>query len=230
MVAWVGGSGQQRPVRRDDLQALQIVAGQAVGPGSHPDAAAQGQPGDAHRGADTARDRAALGREALIEVDEPGARADRRGRPAHGDRGEVADVDDQPARPRPAGVAVAAGTGGERDAELAGERQARRHVGRIIHVGDRGRLQHVEPGIEQQLGGRVTGVTGPDQRACQVLGERGPVRRGRAGRGARDARHGDGGDASGDAEEGTAPQRTPCRVGHTSIDALSASKGCLTLS
>ena len=225
MLARVGGGGQHRAVRRDNLQRLKVVAGQAVSPGGHPDAAAEREAGDADGRAGAAWHRAALGREAVVEVDKPGARADRGGRAGHGDRLQVGDVDDQAARARPAGVAVPARAGRERDAELTDERQAGRYVGRALHVGDARGLLAVEAGVEQQLCRGVAGVAGTDQRAGQVLGEGGPVGRGRTGRageeagrgdrpvdrGAGDSRHGDrGGPARGDAEERAALQRTLC--------------------
>ena len=236
---WSGSGGEHRAVRRDNLQGLKVVTGQAVRPGGYADATAERQAGDADGRAGAARHRAALGRQAVVEVDEPGARADRRGRAGHGDRLQVGDVDDQPARPRPAGVAVTTGAGRERDAELADERQARRHVMRVLHVRDPRRALTVEPGVEQQAGVPVAGVAGTDQRAGQVLGEGGPVGGSRAcracedagwgertvdrsagDRGAGDYGYGDrSGSACGDTEECAALQRTLCRLDHISNDA-----------
>ena len=232
----VGGGGEHRAVRRDDLQRLEVVAGQAVGPGGYPDAAAERQAGDADRRAGAGH-RTALGREAVVEVDQPGARADGGARAGHGDRLQVTDVDDQPARARPAGVAVPAGARGERHAELADERQARRHVVRVPHVGDARRALAVEPRVEEQARGPVAGVTRTDQRACQVPAEGGPVGRDLAGRAGEDAGRGKvpagrgaghsgcgdhGGPAGGDAEERAALQRTLCWVAHVPKDAAAS--------
>ena len=176
----VGGGGEHRAVRRDDLQRLKVVAGQPVGPGGHPDAAAERQAGDADGRAGAARHRAALGREAVVEVDEPGARADRRGRAGYGDRLEVADVDDQPA---------ACPTSRRSCARRSGPRTGRRTCGRTPGTSTRrarSSRRRSRPGAGRRTGGRTAAVrcrswSRRDGPACpQVLGEGGPVGRGRA--------------------------------------------------
>ena len=183
---------QHRSVGGDDLHLLQAVAGQTVGPRGHADAAAERQPGDADGRAGPARHRPVLGRQRVVEVDQPGAGADHRGRAGHGHGPEVLHVDDQPAGVAGvAAVAVPAGPGGERDLELAHERDARRHVVRALHVGDAGRALPVEPRVEQQAVGVVGGLARPDQGPGQIAGERGPVGWRRPGRTGGDAgRHG----------------------------------------
>ena len=176
------GAGAGRPdlaVSGDDLQRLNVVAGQPVGPGDHADAAAERQPGDADRRARTAGHRAAVGREPAVEVDEPGPGADGRGAAADAHAGHPGHVHDQAAGRRPARVAVAAAPGGHRDAVTAGEGQAGGYVVRITAVGDPGRVQRVKARVEQLLGGGVAGLARPDQRPGQVPGQRGPVGGGR---------------------------------------------------
>jgi len=118
-------AGDEASVCGHDLHAEKCVGRCPEQPRRVPDAAAEREPGDADRRARPAGHGAALGGQPLVEVDEPGARADGGRRAGHGDRLELADVDDQPARSRPARVAVAARPDGERHAEPAGERQAR---------------------------------------------------------------------------------------------------------
>jgi hypothetical protein len=216
--------GQRLAVSGDDLQGLQVVASQAVSPGRHAHAAAKGQAGQADGRAGPAWYRPALGREAVVEVDEPDAGPERRRRPGHRHRLQVRHVDDQPAGRRPAGVAVPAAARRELELELAHERQAGGHVVRALDVGDARRAQVVEPGIEQQPGGVVAGVAGADQGPGQVLGQRAPVGRGRPGGGVRDLRHracynGGGHGRPADGEEAAAAEVSPRFVRHIGKDA-----------
>ena len=175
-------AGTTRPdlaVGRDDLQRLHVVAGQAVGAGHHPDAAAQGEAGDADRRAGPARHPAAVRRQPVVEVDQPGPRADGGGAPADVHPGHPGHVDDQAAGRGPARVAVPATPGRDRDAELAHEGQAGRYVVRVAAIRDAGRMQRVESRVEQPLGHGVGGLTRTDQGAGQVVAEGGPVGRGR---------------------------------------------------
>ena len=186
-------AGPDLAVGRDDLQGLHVVAGQPVGAGHHPDAAAEREAGDADRRAGPAGHRAAVRRQAAVEVDQPGAGPDGRGAPADVHPGHPGHVDDQAAGRGPARVAVPAAAGGHRDAVLADEGQAGRHVVRVAAVGDAGRVQLVEARVEQPLGHGVARLARADQRPGQVMAEGRPVggggrsawpggRRSRAGR------------------------------------------------
>ena len=124
-------------------------------------------------------------RQPVVEVDQRRPGADGSGAPADVDAGHPGHVDDQAAGRGPARVAVPAAARGHRDAELAHEGQARRHVVRVAAVGDAGRMQRVEPRVEQAAGHGVGGVARADQRPGQVAAQRGPVGRARRSRGRR---------------------------------------------
>jgi hypothetical protein len=115
-----------------------------------------------------------------VEVDQPGprARGDGPGCGVDPHRGHRGDVDDQPGGGGPAGVAVAAAPGRDRKPVLADEGQAGGDVLRGTAVGDPGRPEAVEPGIEQPRILQVRGRPRPDERAGQVLSQRPPVGRG----------------------------------------------------
>src|SRR6185437_7124880 len=111
------------------------------------DAAAQGEAGDADRRAGPARHPAAVRGQAVVEVDQPGPRADGGRAAAHVHPGHPGHVDDQAAGRGPARVAVPTAPGGDREPELADEGEAGRHVVRVAAVGDPGRVQRVEPRV-----------------------------------------------------------------------------------
>ncbi len=177
-------AGPDLAVGGDDLRLHQVVAGQPVGAGDHADAAAQGQPGDADGRAGAAGDGPVVGGQPVVEIDQPGARG-HGGGPGSGvdlDRGHRGHVHDQAGGGRPARVAVAAAAGRDRHAVVAGEGQAGGDVVGRVAVGDAGRAEAVEAGVEQPQVIEVAGRSRPDQRAGQVRGQRGPVRgRGRRG-------------------------------------------------
>ena len=170
-VAVLGGrAGAGHAIRGDDLDRLEIVAGQAEGAGQHADAAAQGQPGHADGGAGPAGDGQAARGQPLVHVDEVQAGADLDRSPGHPEGVHRGDVHDEAAvGAGPPGVAVPAGPGGHRQPELPHEGQAGAHVPGGGAVGDAGRVQHVEPGVEEFLGRRVGPLAGADQ---MVRGQR----------------------------------------------------------
>ena len=167
--------GADHPVGGDDPQRLQVVAAQPERAGQYPDAAAEGEAGDAHCGARPARHGQAPRGQPVVEVDQmdAGADGDRPGADVEVvDRG---DVHDQAAVDRgPAAVAVPAGAGRHRQAEFPHEVHARAHVAGGRAVRDAGRPLGVEPRVEQFLGRRVHLAARPDQ---LVRGQRSPQRR-----------------------------------------------------
>lgn len=153
-------------------------------------AAAEGEAGDADGGAGAAGDRQTAAGEALVDVDELGARADRAVRP---DAGQRRDVDDEASVPaRPARVRVTAAADGDGGARAAGEGQALTDVRLVPDVGDGRGLQTVEAGVVELTGGRIGGVLGPYETAVEALGQGGEVRRSGGG-GLRRCRWGAGG-------------------------------------
>ena len=167
--------GELLAVGGDDRGPGEAVAGQAVGAGDDPVAAAQHQAGDADRRAGPRRDRDALGGERPVDVDQLGARADHGRAAARPDPVQLGDVDDQPAVARgPTAVGVAAVA----DRHLGVVGAGVRHDGAdVVGVGDirhGRRLEAVEAGVVE-LPRRGPGrLAGADQGAVQVAGQRRP--------------------------------------------------------
>ena len=164
-------------VRRDDLHRLQGVAGQPEGPAQHPDPAAEGEAGHAHRGAGAARHGQAARGEPVVQVDQVQAGADADRLPAaHLERVHRGHVHHEPGRAGcagPARIAVPARPGRDRQPELPDEGQAGAHVAGAGAVRDAGRPLVVEPRVEEFLRCRVD----PHPRADQLVrGQRGAER------------------------------------------------------
>ena len=168
--------GEEPAVGRDDVQRGEVVAGEAVLAADHADAAAQGEPGDAHRRAGTGGQEHPVGRELRVDVDQLGAGADdrRHGRRVGGDGVQAGDVDDQSRSRGVAAVAVAAAAGGGGDAVGPGESEATLDVGRRGAVGHGGRVEGGETEVVDELGRGVGGRGGQDEGAVEGSGEGGP--------------------------------------------------------
>ncbi len=139
MAAGVGGHGAA--VGEDDIERPQIVAGQAIDPGEHADAAAEGQTGDTDCRARPAGDGLAVRCEPAVEVDQVEAGTHRYGVGAETHRVHFGDVDDEAVGDAgPAAVAVTARPHADREFEPGDEAQAGGHVGVSLAVGDAGWL------------------------------------------------------------------------------------------
>ena len=183
--AAVGAGGQRPAVRRDDVQRLPACRRSARRPGRSRRRRRRG-PGRRCRRSGRSR-RARRGpwppgrcRSRSAGCPRPRSRSCRRpGTPLRFSTSMIRPVLD-----RVAGVAVPAGAGGELDAELADERQAGRHVVRVLHVGDPGRVAPVEPRVEQAAVAPCS-CGRPGGRACPPGHGRGRSSRRRVGPAAR---------------------------------------------
>src|SRR5207248_5209583 len=122
---------QQATVGGDDANLEHVVRGGSVGTGEEADPTAEREPGYAHARARPGRNADSVLPEGRVDVDQPGARADRR-RLACADRDpiEARDVNDHARSARVAAVAVSTGPGCDAEGVLPGPAQRLLHVGR----------------------------------------------------------------------------------------------------
>ena len=171
-----------------DLQFGERVAGQAVGTDQNPDAAAEGESGDADGGARACGQRAARTAHGRVHLRQrrAGPHA-RRTVVAHRDRRHPTRVDDEGRRnagplrsaSRPAGIVVPARAHREWDVVLGREREPGGDVGCGCRDEDGERHRAVVARVLDPAGRVVCAVSGDKQRAVQPGGKPRPV--GRAG-------------------------------------------------
>ena len=138
------------------------------------DAAALGEPADGHRRARAGRNRRSGAREALVHVDQPRARADRRDarRTLDGNPGERSEIDEKAVLGRRiARIAVAAGTRADPDPVFPRPEDRLADVGDVRRSDDRKRPDPVEPLVEQHVRLRVRRARAADHRALDAVGQ-----------------------------------------------------------
>ena len=177
-------AGEELSRGGDDLQAFDVVAGQAERTRREADAAAERQARDADCRAGAGRDRYAVRIELRVDVDQLRAGADHGALPAGGDvdLAQAADVDDHAGRRRVAAVAVPTRAGDDMDAVLAGPEQRLLDVAGVRAVDDGVGVDRVEARTLGQARVSVRRATGDDDGAVDAPGQRFQPRIGRRSR------------------------------------------------
>ena len=158
---------EQLPSGRDHVECEHVVRGQAPLPQQEAVPAAECEAAHAHGRARARREREPLLAKPLVDVEQPGARADDGARPLHADRVEPADVEDHPGRGRVAAIAVPAAPGGDPDPALPRPRDPARDVAGAVAVRDRERPHAVERRAEEEPRLRIARIGAADDVALQ---------------------------------------------------------------
>lgn len=192
----LGVDGADRAVGRDDVDGLDLVAGQPVRAGEHSDSPAERQSRHADGRTRAGRNGASLVGNCGVDVDQLRAGADRRGAvAADAHVSEVAQVDHQGPRyvragsasGRPAGVIVSARPHRDRHVVVRREFQACRDVLGILGSEQRQRAGIVVAGIFDLFQAVVRRIGRAYELTAQVVGQRRPLRFARVSGGSRTA-------------------------------------------